>query len=1091
MNRFRQPRGPGRSGRFTLLLGAVVAAGLMVSVGDATVWTLTLNSPTTASPATLTSLPGTVPVGFSYRTGSYGTTTGQVKIQSGGSDCATGTVIAQSESTTLATTNNSTLTSSIDVSVPDTTPNGSYRVCLTVTNPGYPYPTGDLSLTRSQEAAVTVSSSLSEGFDDISTLDASGWFMQSNSDYTGSWYQGNTGTSGTTGYPGFQFDAQSGAANSYIATDYGPGVGAMVSNWLVTPPLTLQAGATFSFYTRAVGGIWPDRLQVRLSLNGTSTNVGSTATDVGDFTTLVEDINPSYTRDGYPQSWTQYTITIATADVSTPTLGRIAFQYFLPNNNDYGTYIGIDTAGYQPGGELPSPPTVSFSGVALSADTGSSSSDFVTKTAAQTISATLSGAPAAGDVVYGSLNGGTTWTDITSKVTGTSLSWDGVTLTGSGTLKLKVSNSGGDGPVFSHAYVLDTTAPTITILSAAFSNDTGLSSSDLVTKTAAQTISGTLSATLTGDGVQVSLDNGTTWTAATAGIGSSSWSLAAQTLTGSNTLQAKVSDTAGNDGPVYSHSYVLDTTAPTITFSNLAFSADTGSSSSDFVTNTAAQTITATLSSMLGTSSPLIAGPLIAITGDSANGSLDNGATWTNITGKVSGTALSWGVTLSGSDTVKLKVTDLAGNDGTVFSQAYVLDTTAPTVTNVSSSTADGIYGTGAVISIQVTFNDAVTVSGTPQLTLETGTTPGHTANYASGSGTGTLTFSYTVQAGDTSTDLDYASTTALALNGGTIKDAAGNDATVTLATPGTTGSLAANKAIVINTADTTAPDTFIDNTPTNPTTSTDASFTYHSDDVTATFECKLDSGSFTACPSSGASYSGLAVGSHTFSVRAVDASLNVDQTPASFTWQVTTAPPSGDTLTATNGDPVNGSEGQALSRLRLGTFTDSNKVAVASDFTATINWGDGSNSENATVTGRRGNFTATGSHTFTTPGTYTVVTTISATNANEVTTQTTITVGQSALKAGTVRVTIDKGSSTATLVATFTDPNPLDAGVYSATIDWGDSSTSTPAVTSDGRSFSLTDTHLYATSGTYNITITITHPDGSPLEMKGIARIR
>ncbi|MBX3589106.1 MAG: hypothetical protein KF796_20945 [Ramlibacter sp.] len=130
--------------------------------------------------------------------------------------------------------------------------------------------------------------------------------------------------------------------------------------------------------------------------------------------------------------------------------------------------------------------------------------------------------------------------------------------------------------------------------------------------------------------------------------------------------------------------------------------------------------------------------------------------------------------------------------------KAIVIDTTAPTVTSVTSSTANGTYKVGDVVSVQVNFSEAVTVTGTPQLTLETGTTD-QVVNYASGSGTSTLTFTYTVQAGDTSADLDYQSTTALALNGGTIKDAAGNAGTLTLATPGAANSLGANKAIVID----------------------------------------------------------------------------------------------------------------------------------------------------------------------------------------------------------------------------------------------------------------------------------------------------
>ena len=72
--------------------------------------------------------------------------------------------------------------------------------------------------------------------------------------------------------------------------------------------------------------------------------------------------------------------------------------------------------------------------------------------------------------------------------------------------------------------------------------------------------------------------------------------------------------------------------------------------------------------------------------------------------------------------------------------------------------------------------------------------------SYQSGSGTDTLTFAdYTVQIGDASPDLDYVGTNALSLNGGTIKDAAGNNATLALPAPGAPGSLGANKNIVVN----------------------------------------------------------------------------------------------------------------------------------------------------------------------------------------------------------------------------------------------------------------------------------------------------
>ncbi|MFM7761739.1 MAG: fibronectin type III domain-containing protein, partial [Acidimicrobiaceae bacterium] len=127
------------------------------------------------------------------------------------------------------------------------------------------------------------------------------------------------------------------------------------------------------------------------------------------------------------------------------------------------------------------------------------------------------------------------------------------------------------------------------------------------------------------------------------------------------------------------------------------------------------------------------------------------------------------------------------------------VDTTAPTVSNVTSSTSDGTYGVGRSISIQVTFSESVTVTGTPTLVLETGTTD-RTVNYASGSGSSTLTFTYTVQSGDTSSDLDYTTTGALSAGGGTIKDAGNNNATLTLPSPGAANSLGSNKAIVIET---------------------------------------------------------------------------------------------------------------------------------------------------------------------------------------------------------------------------------------------------------------------------------------------------
>ncbi|MGD9946984.1 MAG: LamG-like jellyroll fold domain-containing protein [Desulfobulbus sp.] len=152
------------------------------------------------------------------------------------------------------------------------------------------------------------------------------------------------------------------------------------------------------------------------------------------------------------------------------------------------------------------------------------------------------------------------------------------------------------------------------------------------------------------------------------------------------------------------------------------------------------------------------------------------------------------------SRTVTFTATDKNGTASVAPQTVSVA--TVPDVTSVSSTKADGTYKIGDSIALTVTFDETVTVTGTPQLTLETGAMD-RVIDYTSGSGSNTLTFTYTVQAGDTSVDLDYTATTALALNSGTIKNASNVDATLTLPAPGATGSLGANKAIVI---DATAP---------------------------------------------------------------------------------------------------------------------------------------------------------------------------------------------------------------------------------------------------------------------------------------------
>ncbi len=179
-------------------------------------------------------------------------------------------------------------------------------------------------------------------------------------------------------------------------------------------------------------------------------------------------------------------------------------------------------------------------------------------------------------------------------------------------------------------------------------------------------------------------------------------------------------------------------------------------------------------------------------------------------TAAVSGSGTTYTVSVSGmaSDgTVTVSIAagvaaDAAGNSSlasTSTDNTVTYDTTGPVVTLVTSATPNGTYGLAAPIAVAVAFSEPVTVTGIPQLTLETGTTDA-VVNYSSGTGTATLVFGYTVAAGHVSSDLDYASAAALALNGGAIRDAAGNTATLSLAAPGAPGSLAAGKDLIVDT---------------------------------------------------------------------------------------------------------------------------------------------------------------------------------------------------------------------------------------------------------------------------------------------------
>jgi hypothetical protein len=82
-------------------------------------------------------------------------------------------------------------------------------------------------------------------------------------------------------------------------------------------------------------------------------------------------------------------------------------------------------------------------------------------------------------------------------------------------------------------------------------------------------------------------------------------------------------------------------------------------------------------------------------------------------------------------------------------------------------------------------------------------------------------------------------------------------------------------------------PHTVIDAKPDNPSASTTAVFEFHANRTDTVFECSMDSASFSSCPTGSATYVGLAKGSHTFSVRAIDSDDEVEASPPSYSFTI------------------------------------------------------------------------------------------------------------------------------------------------------------------------------------------------------------
>jgi hypothetical protein len=243
--------------------------------------------------------------------------------------------------------------------------------------------------------------------------------------------------------------------------------------------------------------------------------------------------------------------------------------------------------------------------------------------------------------------------------------------------------------------------------------------------------------------------------------------------------------------------------------------------------------------------------------------------------------------------TVRVRATDEAGNTEAASTRTFTYDATAPASTTAFPADSEPYNASGWDAGCDDpglcgTYSDATSGVAEVEISVRQGT-----GNYWDGTGFTSATEAWndtTLTGGDWDYALDSSDFPA------------DGNYTVRVRATDVAGNTSSPSSLTF-TYDTTAPQTTIDSSPSDPTGDADADFDFSSSEAGSTFECRLDGGSWTACTSP-KSYASLADGSHTFDVGATDQAANTDASPASFTWLVdTTAPSSATTFPASGGE--------------------------------------------------------------------------------------------------------------------------------------------------------------------------------------------
>ncbi len=192
------------------------------------------------------------------------------------------------------------------------------------------------------------------------------------------------------------------------------------------------------------------------------------------------------------------------------------------------------------------------------------------------------------------------------------------------------------------------------------------------------------------------------------------------------------------------------------------------------------------------------------------------------------------------------------------------------------------------------------------------------------------------------------------------------------------------------------------------------------------------------------------------------------------------------DAALSASGTTVNATEGTLLSNTVMATFTDADPSGIASDYSATINWGDGTPPSLGTIVANgTGGFNVISSHVYAEAGNYTASTHVADSGGSTTDVNTSVAVADAPLSASGTTINATEGTLISNAVmATFTDADPNGApSDYNAIVDWGDGTRSAATIVATvAGSFNVIGTHIYTDEGNYNAQIAVADTGGSAI---------